>query len=91
MSKINENEVTSSLTWPTLETFVRRQVQHYLQQVLEGEGGRVNRCVNARSGGGLLGCVGGDRNTVVILRAAIYRSAQVRRVQFAEARFGHTQ
>lgn len=37
MSKINETEVPSSPTWPTLETFVRSQVQACLQQVLEEE------------------------------------------------------
>jgi len=37
MSKFTENIVTSSPTWPTLETFVRKQVQQCLQQVLEEE------------------------------------------------------
>ena len=37
MSKITENIVTSSPTWPTLETFVRKQVQQCVQQVLEEE------------------------------------------------------
>lgn len=37
MSKIIETAATSSPTWPTLEAFVRSQVQRCLQQVLEEE------------------------------------------------------
>ena len=37
MSKIIENESASSPTWPTLEGFVRAQVQACLQRVLEEE------------------------------------------------------
>ncbi len=37
MSKIIETAVPSSPTWPTLEAFVRTQVQRCLQQVLEEE------------------------------------------------------
>ncbi|WP_373058371.1 transposase [Gemmatimonas sp.] len=37
MSKLIGNVITSSPTWPTLETFVRQQVQQCVQQVLEEE------------------------------------------------------
>jgi transposase-like protein len=37
MRKIIETAATSSPTWPTLEAFVRSQVQRCLQQVLEEE------------------------------------------------------
>ncbi len=37
MSKLTENVVTSSPTWPTLETRVPQHVQQCLQQVVEEE------------------------------------------------------
>ena len=78
MSKIDESALTSSPCWPSLEAFVRAQVQACVKQVLEEEvDQRLGRAKSARRIASCRSFSGGHRKSRGCCPNCIYMAWRV--------------